>query len=136
MSEIFKDSEHFYSVLYPFFLKLRDDPKMGPAVFGSGLIVRFEYHDPEAEITIDCPNNEVIKGETDVKPVLTMTMKADVAHKFWLGKINLAMALVKRDIVSKGPMSAAMKLLPRIKGAYPMYNDYLVEIGMADARNA
>jgi len=132
MSEVFRDTEHLYSVLEPFFNKVKDDPVMGPVILDTGLLVRFEYKEPDAQITIDCPNAKIIAGETDIEPVLIMSMKADVAHRFWLGKVNLMAALTKREIISKGPISAAMKLLPKIKPAYPMYKEHLKEIGMED----
>jgi len=129
---VFKDSEHFYGVLVPFFNRLKDDPNIGPKVLASGLIIQFRYTDPDAIVTIDCPNNAILTGEIDVTPTVTMSMSATVAHRFWLGKLPLVVALTKREMVAKGPVAAIMKLLPIIKGAYAMYHDYLKEIGMED----
>ena len=133
MSEYFRDSEHFYEVLVPFFNSVKDHPEMGPVILGTGLVVKFEYFEPDAAITVDCPNAAVLRGETEIEPMLTMSMKADVAHRFWLGKLNLMAALTKREIVAKGPISAAMKLLPKIKGAFPIYKEHLQNIGMEEA---
>ena len=130
---IFNDSEHFYKVLVPFFNKLKDDPYMGPKVLASGLVIQFIYTNPDATLTIDCPNNLIIAGATELKPDVEMSMTAEVAHKFWLGKVNLVMALTKRDIVAKGPVAKILKLLPIIKNSYAMYKDYLIEIGMQSA---
>ena len=130
---IFNDTEHFYSVLVPFFNKLKDDPNIGPKIMASGLVIRFCYTEPDAMITIDCPNgNNVIAGPVEIEPTVTLTMKAIVAHRFWLGKVNLMVALTKREITAKGPLPALMKLLPLIKNAYGMYAEYLREIGMED----
>ena len=132
MSEIFRDTDHFYEVYIPFFEKVRDDPVMGPPIFDSGLVVKFVYKEPDAEITVDCPNKQVYGGDTEIEPMLAMTMKADVAHRFWLGKVNLMAAITKRDIIAKGPIAAAMKLLPKIKSAFPMYHQHMKDIGMGD----
>jgi len=134
MSVIFKDSDHFYNVLLPFFDRIKADPVMWPKIKNSGLTVQFRYSDPDAVITIDCPKEEIIRGEIEgMTPVVVMSMKADTAHKFWLGKLSLMVALTKRDIIAKGPIASIMKLLPVIKDSFPMYNDYLREIGMESA---
>jgi hypothetical protein len=129
---VFTDSENFYSVMTPFFNKLKDDPEIGPKVLASGLIIQFRYTNPDAILTIDCPNNLIYQGEVEMPPTITMSMTSTIAHKFWLGKVSLMVALTKREMVAKGPVAAIMKLLPIIKGAYAMYNDYLREIGLED----
>ncbi|PIU67574.1 MAG: sterol carrier protein [Armatimonadetes bacterium CG07_land_8_20_14_0_80_40_9] len=131
----FKDTEEFYSILEPFFNKLKDDPKIGPKVVASGLVIQFQYSEPEAILTIDCPNNKVIAGECEIKPDVEMSMKSDTAHRFWLGKVNLMMALTKGEMKAKGPIPKIMKLLPIIKGAYAMYKDYLKEKGYEELAN-
>ena len=54
---VFTDSENFYSVMIPFFNKLKDDPNMGPKVLASGLIIQFEmgagFHGPNALIIFE-----------------------------------------------------------------------------------
>lgn len=129
---VFNDTEHLYSLLVPFFNRLKDDPEIGPKVIASGLIIQFKYSEPDAVITIDCPNNAIIAGPTELTPTVEMSMKSLIAHRFWLGKISLMVALTKREIVAKGPIASIMKLLPIIKGAYAMYNDYLKEIGLEE----
>jgi hypothetical protein len=116
----------------PFFNKLKDDPNMGPKVLASGLIIQFVYSDPDAVLTIDYPNNLIIAGPTDLAPTVTMSMTAKTAHRFWLGKVNLMVALTKREMVAKGPVAAIMKLLPIIKDSYAMYQQYLKDIGLED----
>lgn len=128
----FKDVEHLYQILGDFFSKLKDDPEIGPKVIASGLIIQFQYKNPDAIITIHCPNNEIIIGPTEIKPDVEMSMEADTAHKFWLGKINLMIALTKGEIKAKGPIPKIMKLLPIIKGAYAMYKVYLGEKGLQE----
>jgi len=129
---VFTDSDNFYSIMTPFFNKLKDDPNMGPKVLASGLIIQFVYTDPDAILTIDCPNNLIIAGPTELTATVTMSMTAKTAHRFWLGKVNLMVALTKREMVAKGPVAAIMKLLPIIKDSYAMYQQYLKDIGLED----
>ena len=129
---VFNDEQHLYEILEPFFNKLKDDPEIGPKIAKSGLIIQFQYRNPDSVITIDTPNLVVIAGETELTPTVEMSMEAITAHRFWLGKVSLMVALTKREITAKGPIASIMKLLPIIKGAYAMYNEYLKEIGLED----
>ena len=61
-----------------------------------------------------------------------MTMKADVAHAFWHGKVNLVGALAKKEIVAKGPMPKIIKLLPAVEPLYKQYPALLREKGYED----
>ncbi|MBF0497796.1 MAG: hypothetical protein HQK58_14680 [Deltaproteobacteria bacterium] len=56
-------------------------------------------------------------------------MKAEIAHKFWYGKVNLTAALARRQMTAKGPIPKIMALLPAIKPAYAMYPKYLDDNG-------
>lgn len=132
---VFNDTKHLTDTLVPFFDLLKDDPDIGPKIMASGLIVQFRYTEPDAVVTIHCPDEKVIVGELDYEPTVTMSMKADTAHKFWLGNLNLMVALTKREVIAKGPIAATMKLLPIIKNSYSMYKEYLIKIGMEDSIN-
>ncbi len=61
-----------------------------------------------------------------------MTMKADVSHAFWHGKVNLPGAIAKRDIVLTGPLPKILKLLPAVEPLYKMYLALLKEKGYSD----
>jgi hypothetical protein len=56
-------------------------------------------------------------------------MKADVAHAFWHGKVNLLGAIAKRDIVVQGPLPKVLKLLPAVEPLYKVYPALLREKG-------
>lgn len=102
---------------------------MGPRLLASKLILRFNYRDPDAAIVIDLTGERpVITFDDAAKtPIVEMTMKADVAHHYWLGKVTLPIALARRQIVAKGPIPKILKLLPIIKGAYQLYPRYIAE---------
>lgn len=126
----FQNTEEVYEVLVPFFNKLKDDPEIGPKVLASGLVIKFNYTEPDAAIIVDCPASQVFQGNVEGKNIdVEMNMKSDTAHKFWLGKVNLMAALVKGEIKAKGPIPKIMKLLPAIKNAYGLYKVYLNELG-------
>lgn len=132
---LFKSEQDVYDVLGTFFRNAARDETMGPSIQKSGLVIQFEYSDPASVLTIDTTTVEdgayftVIEGKTDRKPDVHMTMKADIANQFWLGKLNLLSALSRRQMVAKGPIPKILKLLPAIQPAYKMYLEYLQKIG-------
>ena len=92
------------------------------------VILRFNYSEPDLSLTIDCSKSdkpEVYVNNEEIKPEIELWMKADIAHKFWLGKVNLVMAITKKDIVVKGSVPKLLMLLPAITPAYKIYPDYL-----------
>ena len=72
---------------------------------------------------------DVIHGPCTLKPDITMSMKADISHAFWQGKINLLAALSKKDIVAKGSIPKILKLLPAVEPLYKVYPSLLREKG-------
>lgn len=136
---VFQSAAELYEAIAGYFHKAKFDGEIGPKIARSGLVIRFDYSDPDSAITVDCqrPAPEgayfaIIEGENDRKPDVHMTMKADVAHQFWLGKVNLLAALNRRQIVAKGPIPKILALLPAIKPAYEQYPEHLREIGRGD----
>lgn len=128
---VFQDTQNLYDILGNFFTYLKDDPDIGPKVLASGLVLQFIYDEPEGVIYVDCPKNQIYIGaQAEVKPDVEMRMKSDVAHRFWLGKVNLMISITKGEIKVKGPIPKIMKLLPVIKGAYEKYDTYLKSKGL------
>ena len=124
---IFRDSSHLKQVLGGFFETLTADSNIGPKLLASKLILKFIYREPDASITIDLTGDKAVFTFDDAvkKPIVEMGMKADTAHKFWMGDVNLVIALARREITAKGPIPSILKLLPIIKPAYKLYPEYV-----------
>lgn len=123
----FNSSEHLQEVLGGFFDLLINDPLVGPKLKGSQLKLKFMYTDPNLSIGADLGQNPVkfLFNDETLAPDVQLSMKADVAHRFWHGKVNLIAALTRREMVAKGPIPKILKLLPAIKPAFALYPDYL-----------
>jgi hypothetical protein len=83
-------------------------------------------------ITIDCSDGKEMKivgGPGESKPVIEMSMKADVAHEFWMGRVSVPVAILTGKIVSRGPTPKALALLPVIRPAFAVYPDVLRTAG-------
>lgn len=130
---VFESSEKFEAVLVDFFWLIAKTPKVADKLLASKLIIRFIYSDPELVVVVDCSGDsvDVRAGDKKTKAIVEMMMKADIAHKFWFGKVNLTMALTRRQMVAKGPVPKILKLLPAIKPTYAMYPQYLDDNGFS-----
>lgn len=125
---VFTSTEELQEVMSLLWTEIKDSGDMAEKLIASKLIVQFRYREPEGLLTIDCSDGETMKiitGPTNIKPMIEMSMKADIAHEFWLGKVNVPMALMMGKIVSRGPTPKALALLPVIKPAYNIYPEVL-----------
>ena len=104
---IFQNSKQFYECVGELMDRAKQDPKIGPKIAKSGIVIQFRYTCPDAVTTVNARSQptqpgafvDVLHGPCKLAPDVTMTMKADVSHAFWHGKVNLLGAIAKRDIV-------------------------------------
>lgn len=129
----FSSADQLKQILGGFFEMLASDPIVGPKLLASKLVIKFVYREPDASITIDLTGEKPVFTFDDEqkKPSVEMGMKADTAHKFWMGQVNLVIALARREITAKGPVPQILKLLPIIKPAYKLYPDYIKDKGVS-----
>ena len=130
---VFDSPEKFEDVLAGFFKLIAATPQVADKLLASKLIIRFIYSDPDLTLVVDCSGDavDIRVNDNETKAIVEMSMKADIAHKFWFGKVNLTMALTRRQMIAKGPVPKILKLLPAIKPTYAMYPKYLDENGFS-----
>ena len=138
---VFKDEAELQYIVGQLYDEAKCDARIAPKIRDSGLIIQFRYDNPHGIVTIKAstpPTQEkaffdVVWGEVPgLKIDIEMSMKADVAHQFWHGKVNLMAALTRRQIVAKGPIPKILKLLPAVEPMYEMYPRVLKELGRED----
>jgi len=137
---VFRDSDHFYACVGELMDRAKKDPKVGPKIAKSGIIIQFRYKNPDAVTTVNAHDKpkqpgayvDIIHGSCDLKPDVVMSMEADTAHAFWHGKVNLVSALAKKEIIASGPIPKILKLLPAVQPLYKVYPELLRERGEAD----
>jgi putative sterol carrier protein len=134
----FKDAQDVYDTLGKLFQDLAEDDELGPKFRKADTIVRYEFRDPDSEITVrlqpDQPG-DVDLGESDMKPDVVMSMEADTAHRFWLGQVNVTVAMARGQIKAKGPVAKILKLVPMTKPVFPRYKAQLEAQGRTDLAN-
>jgi putative sterol carrier protein len=131
----FKTDEEVYQHIGKLFQELADDEDLGPKFRKADTIVQYQYRNPESQITVKMKDNEepqVDMGSTDLDPEVVMTMEADTAHRFWLGKVNVTVALARGQMKAKGPVAKILKLVPLVKPVFPRYRDQLAAAGRED----
>ncbi|MGV0795405.1 SCP2 sterol-binding domain-containing protein [Mycolicibacterium elephantis] len=110
-----------------------EDPEIGPKLVDTGLVVAFNFTDPEAVVVIDMANKSVREGlEGGPAPTATMSMAAETGNAYWQGKVNLPLAMAKRKIKVEGDMGSLLKLAPLGKKLYPVYIERLKNDGRDD----
>ena len=134
----FNDAQDVYDTLGRLFTDLAEDEELAPKFRKANTIVRYEHTDPDSVITVrlqeDRPAN-VDFGASEMEPEVTMTMAADTAHKFWLGQVNVTVALARGQIKAKGPVAKILKLVPLTKPIFPRYKAQLEAQGRDDLAN-
>ena len=109
------------------------DPEIGPKLEATGLVVAFDFTDPEAVVLIDMANKVVQDGlDGGPEPMATMSMTADTGSAYWQGKVNLPLAMAKKKIKVDGNVASLLKLAPLGKKLYPSYIERLKADGRDD----
>jgi putative sterol carrier protein len=131
----FKDEPEVYQFIGKLFQDLAVDEILFPQFQKANTIVQFPFKSPKSQITLKIKEGEegqVDLGPTDLVPEVVMTMDADIAHKFWLGQVNVTVALARGQMKAKGPVAKILKLLPLTKTVFPRYKLLLEQGGRPD----
>ena len=133
----FKDADEVYQYLGKLFEDLAQDDELGPKFQRANTIVQYQYREPDSTITVKLLEDE--EGQVDLGPTdmeVVMSMEADTAHRFWLGKVNVTVALARGQMKAKGPVAKILKLVPLVKPVFPRYRKMLEEGGRQDLLEA
>jgi SCP-2 sterol transfer family len=131
----FKDAQDVYDTIGKLFQDLANDEELAPGFRQANTIVRYEYRNPDAAVTVRLQEGkpgDVDFGESDMEPEVTMSMEADTAHRFWLGQVDVTVALARGQIKASGPVAKILRLVPLTKPVFPRYKAQLEAQGRAD----
>jgi len=135
--------DEMYEVARTFAEKVFTNEAIISRIKTTGMILRMEYFDPEnwgdvePQVTIDVSKDpvELHTGPCEVAPIVTLRMHADIAHHFWMQKLNMIKAITRRQIIAKGPIPQLMRLLVMLKPCFPIYKETLRELNRIDLLN-
>ncbi len=131
----FADAQDVYDHIGRLFRDLQHDPELAPRFRRADTVVRFELSDPASAITAKMVEGEAIEvdlGASELTPELTMSMEADTAHRFWLGKVDVTVALARAQVTAHGPVGKILELLPLVAPMFPRYRATLEAEGRTD----
>ncbi|MEW6473471.1 MAG: SCP2 sterol-binding domain-containing protein [Actinomycetota bacterium] len=132
----FKDADEVYRYIGGIFEEALQDPELSDRLVTSGVVLRINCREPTATILVDMPKRTVTSGAApDTPATVALSMNADVAHRFWLGKVNISMALAKGEMRAKGPVPQILKLVPVARQLFPRYRKLLEAAGRFDLVN-
>ena len=131
----FNDEDEVYRFIGRLFQELAADPELGPRFQKANTTVQYQMTDPPSQITCKLRPDEEMQvdlGPSELEPEVIMIMAADTAHQFWLGQVNITVALARGEIEAKGPVAKILKLVPLVEPVFPRYEEMLREAGRAD----
>ena len=129
----FNNSEEVNKYIGGIFENAFDDPEIGPKLVDTGLVVAFDFSDPDAVVVVDMANKMVTNGAAGgPAPSATMTMTAEIGNAYWQGKVNLPLAMAKKKVKVDGNVASLLKLAPLGKKLYGSYIQRLKEDGRDD----
>jgi hypothetical protein len=134
---VFKDENDVYKYIAGVMEQGTTDPVLGPKFAASGVVLRANYTDPAAVVTVDFPNGKVYTGAgVGPTPNVELFMTASDGNKFWLGDLNMTLAMAKGAVRAKGPVTKILKLIPAAKTLFGPYRQMLEADDRADLLNA
>jgi len=132
----FASTDEMYGVVTPYLAGLTTDPVVGPKFSAANTSFRVRYTEPDGCFLLDATQSpahlsvgdDAVNGPAEV----SLTMSADDGHKFWLGDLNLPIALARRKLKIDGPVTKLFGLLPALQPAYAKYKEHLTQIGRTE----
>ena len=137
---VFSSTDEAEKIFGEFFEHVTTDPGLRPKFVGANTSFRANYTDPAATLTLDATVDPpvVLVGEAAKAAAVEveMVMSSDDGHKFWLGELNIPMAMARRKVTVQGPVGKLLKLLPAMQPAFAMYRTFLKEQGQESKLDA
>ena len=131
----FSDAQEVYDTIGKLFEQLAQDDELSADFRKANTILQHDYRDPDSTITMRLTEDQpadIDFGETEMEPEVVMSMDADTAHRFWLGQVNVTVALARGQIKASGPVAKILKLVPLTKPVFPLYKALLEAQGRED----
>ncbi|MFE3003389.1 hypothetical protein ACFXG4_51750 [Nocardia sp. NPDC059246] len=125
---IFSSADQVYRHFGPYLEALMVDPVIGPKFAAAKTSFRVSYSDPDTVFVLDATQNPAVVTMGDAARELPaeveLSMSADDGHGFWLGKVNIPMAVARRKVKVDGPVTKLLGMLPAIAPAFGEYRGY------------
>jgi hypothetical protein len=120
----FADATDVYNRIGRVLQELASDPELVPIFQAADTCVRYELHHPEAAITVGSRGGAPVRvdfGPSEQEAEVVMSMDADIAHSYFMGEVDVTVALARGQITAEGPVSKILAVLPAVEPLLPRY---------------
>jgi hypothetical protein len=137
----FESEQQFKQVIEQIFQLMNDHPEVGPRLNNAQAPHLFEF--PDLGLRFHVTYTEAAESEAgrhlkwtwkddecSWEPMIRLTMKGEVANRYFQGKENIAMAMATGRIKVRGPMKKIMELAPITRPIHNVYRDWLEDEGL------
>ncbi|MGV0735071.1 SCP2 sterol-binding domain-containing protein [Mycobacterium syngnathidarum] len=118
-----------YDHFLPFVEDLVRDPAIRPKFAKANIAFRVTYTDPVSVMVLDAthdPALNIVGEAAESHPVeVELSMSADDGHRFWMGNLNLPLALARKKVKISGSVTKLLGLLPAMAPGYAKYRAYV-----------
>jgi hypothetical protein len=135
----FKDAEDVYRHLGRLFEDIIADEDLSARFKAADTVVQIRMRRPDSQLTLktlEAEDQQIDFGITELRPEVVLAMDADTAHRLWLGKVNVTVALARGQISARGPVAKILKLVPLVEPVRARYESSLQESGRDDLARA
>jgi len=130
---VYKTADDLYEYMSQIFALAFQTEGLGAKLNATGTQLKLNLDDPDSTIAIDFGKGIVQCGsDITIDVDVDLFMSADVAHKFWLGKVNVPLAMAKKQIKVKGSVQKVLKLAPLMSPLHSQYEQILRDAGRTD----
>jgi hypothetical protein len=120
----FADAADVYAHIGRVIQEIAADPELAPRFQEADTCVRYELHEPEAAITVGSRGGAPVRvdlGPSEQEAEVVMSMDADIAQQYFLGEVDVTVALARGQILAEGPVSKILAVLPLVEPLLPRY---------------
>jgi hypothetical protein len=128
MAASFESPEEFREVMDRVFAMMDEDPVMGRRLQDADLPQRYEFTDVAMVVNLrgardgeaGCLHWEW-RDDVGWEPSVSMSMSSQIANRYFQGEENVAIAIARRRITTRGDVTAALRLLPLTEPVHARY---------------
>lgn len=132
------DKDDFKAVMEAAFELMSIDEHMGPRLRKARVPQRFIFPDMKLVLNVTISDDErAAAGQNlywvwgdkmcDWTPDVEMMMDSDVAVRYFQGKVNIPIAIARKQIMTKGKIAKSLRLIPLTKPVYKLFRTWLMD---------
>ena len=130
---VYKSAEDLYQYMGQIFALAFETEGLSEKLNATGVKLKLNLSDPDSTIAVDFGQGVVqFDGDITMDVAVDLQMTADTAHRFWLGKLNVPLAIAKREIKVRGSVQKVLKLAPLMQPLHDQYQQILKDAGLEE----